>query len=149
MLCQPRTNEPMRQKTMKRLAFCFLVILFCLIAGFKVTDSAAAEKGPVVLKAVSFLPKTNILSSMIIEWFNRTNAMFPGELKVEYRGGPETIPAVEQVEALRRGIIDIVSYQSPLVRYHHATQHGTWNDHSSFRSMPFRHQRGSPGNRYG
>jgi TRAP-type C4-dicarboxylate transport system substrate-binding protein len=33
--------------------------------------------------------------------------MFPEELKIEYLGGPEIISAVEQVEALRKGILDI------------------------------------------
>lgn len=66
-----------------------------------------AQKKPTVLKAVCFLPKHDPLSAMTVEWVNRVNAMFPEDLKIEYLGGPEIISAVEQVEALRKGILDI------------------------------------------
>lgn len=97
----------MKEETMKRLIICSLVVVLSCFVGFAVGDAAAAGKDPVVLKAVCFLPKTHTLSAMTVEWVNRVNAMFPEDLKIEYRGGPETIPSVEQVEALRKGIIDI------------------------------------------
>jgi TRAP-type C4-dicarboxylate transport system substrate-binding protein len=85
--------------------------LVCLLAIASMTalavSGAWAEKKPLVLKAVCFLPKTNPLSAMTVEWVNQVNQMFPQDLKIEYRGGPEAIPSVEQVEALRKGIIDI------------------------------------------
>jgi TRAP-type C4-dicarboxylate transport system substrate-binding protein len=102
---------------MKRWVVCLLLVMFYCFAGFAVGTSAAAGKDPIVLKAVCFLPKTHTLSAMTVEWVNRINAMFPNELKIEYRGGPETIPSIEQVEALRKGIIDInfnvASYYAP------------------------------------
>ncbi len=102
---------------MKRRVVCFWVVLFACFAAFAMGPGTAAGKDPIVLKAVCFLPKTHTLSAMTVEWVKRMNAMFPEELKIEYRGGPETIPAVEQVEALRRGIIDInfnvASYYAP------------------------------------
>ena len=91
---------------MKRFAFSLGILLSLCLAG-SMTSRCLAADTPIVLKAVCFLPKTNPLSAMTVEWVNRVNTMFPGELKIEYRGGPETIPAVEQVEALRKGIIDI------------------------------------------
>ena len=97
----------MKEGAMKRFVVCSLVVLLSWTVGLAVGDSAAAGKDPIVLKAVCFLPKTHTLSVMTVEWVNRMNAMFPEDLKIEYRGGPETIPAVEQVEALRKGIIDI------------------------------------------
>jgi TRAP-type C4-dicarboxylate transport system substrate-binding protein len=90
---------------MKRLSVCLFAIAMMMTALF--VSSACAEKKPVVLKAVCFLPKTNPLSAMTVEWVNRMNSMFPQDLKIEYRGGPEAIPSVEQVEALRKGIVDI------------------------------------------
>lgn len=92
---------------MKRFVVFCLMILFFFFAFLPANDYALADKKPIVLKAVCFLPKTHTLSVMTVEWVNRMNAMFPEDLKIEYRGGPETIPAVEQVEALRKGIIDI------------------------------------------
>lgn len=89
---------------MKKLMICSLI---ALVASAGMANGAWAEKKPVVLKAVCFLPKTNALSAMTVEWVNRMNKMFPEDLKIEYRGGPEAIPSVEQVEALRKGIIDI------------------------------------------
>ena len=44
---------------------------------------------------------------MTVDWVNRVNNLSPGEFKIDYLGGPEIIPSVEQVEALRKGIIDI------------------------------------------
>lgn len=102
---------------MKRCIACFWVVLFICFAGCAVGNSVAAGKRPIVLKAVCFLPKTHVLSAMTVEWVNRMNAMFPEDIKIEYRGGPETIPSLEQVEALRKGIIDInfnvASYYAP------------------------------------
>jgi TRAP-type C4-dicarboxylate transport system substrate-binding protein len=92
---------------MKRLKPLLLVVLFLFVGTFIRLDLAHAQKNPTVLKAVCFLPKNNPLSAMTVEWANRVNHMFPGELKIEYLGGPEVIPSVEQVEALRKGIIDI------------------------------------------
>ncbi len=102
---------------MKRSVVGVLAVAFCCFALLAVWTGTAAAKDPIVLKAVCFLPKTHTLSAMTVEWVNRINAMFPNELKIEYRGGPETIPSVEQVEALRKGIIDInfnvASYYAP------------------------------------
>ncbi len=102
---------------MRRCIVGVLAPVICCFALLAVWAGAAAGKDPIVLKAVCFLPKTHTLSAMTVEWVNRINAMFPEDLKIEYRGGPETIPSVEQVEALRKGIIDInfnvASYYAP------------------------------------
>lgn len=106
-----------KEKAMKRSVVCFLLVLCSCFIFLAVGTGIAAGKNPIVLKAVCFLPKTHTLAAMTVEWVNRMNAMFPDDLKIEYRGGPETIPSLEQVEALRRGIIDInfnvASYYAP------------------------------------
>lgn len=90
---------------MKRSRYLSLGVIFLLCCGiFLVVQDASAQT---TLKAASFLPKNNPLSVMIVEWVNRVNTMFPGEIKIDYLGGPEVIPSVEQVEALRKGILDI------------------------------------------
>jgi TRAP-type C4-dicarboxylate transport system substrate-binding protein len=94
-------------RKMKRSLFCFLIIAFLCLGTFSVGNNVLAQKKPVVLKAVCFLPKNDPLSAMTVEWVNRVNQMFPEELKIEYLGGPEIISSVEQVEALKKGIVDI------------------------------------------
>ncbi len=91
---------------MRRLSF-FLIVLFLCMSALSMGEHVFAQKKPVVLKAVCFLPKNDPLSAMTVEWVNRVNQMFPDELKIEYLGGPEIISSVEQVEALKKGIIDI------------------------------------------
>jgi TRAP-type C4-dicarboxylate transport system substrate-binding protein len=105
-LKNPKGNQR-KEGTMKRWIFCLFVLMAVLSVTFSGVGKGAAAESPIVLKAVCFLPKTNSLSAMTLEWVDRMNKMFKGQLKIEYRGGPETIPAVEQVEALRKGIIDI------------------------------------------
>lgn len=92
---------------MEKLGHLFLVGLFLFVGTFIRWDLAYAQKNPTILKAVCFLPKNNPLSVMTVEWANKVNNLFPGEVKIDYLGGPEVIPSVEQVEALRKGIIDI------------------------------------------
>jgi len=92
---------------MRRFLFCLFIVSFLSASTFLMGEHAFAQKRPVVLKAVCFLPKNDPLSAMTVEWVNRVNHMFPDELKIEYLGGPEIISSVEQVEALKKGIIDI------------------------------------------
>ena len=94
---------------MKRRVYCLITVLLMGCGTFSMLyrNAVAAERKPTVLKAACFLPKNNPLSFMTVEWVNRVNNTFPREIKIEYLGGPEIIPSVEQVEALRKGIIDI------------------------------------------
>lgn len=92
---------------MKKSRFWSLRVLFLCGGIFFFVQNASAQTSPTILKAACFLPKNNPLSVMTVEWVNRVNSMFPGEIKIEYLGGPEVIPSVEQVEALRKGILDI------------------------------------------
>ena len=92
---------------MRRFLSCLLIASLLSASAFLTCEAAFAQKKPVVLKAVCFLPKNDPLSAMTVEWVNRVNHMFPDELKIEYLGGPEIISSVEQVEALKKGIIDI------------------------------------------
>jgi TRAP-type C4-dicarboxylate transport system substrate-binding protein len=89
---------------MKRNGYLLaVVILLCI--GVISAQMALAE--PIKLKAVCFLPKNHPIAATTVEWVNRVNKMFPEDLKIDYLGGPEIISSVEQVEALRKGIIDI------------------------------------------
>jgi TRAP-type C4-dicarboxylate transport system substrate-binding protein len=87
---------------MKKALFCIsmvaLVSLFCL------QPAIAKEKE---FKAVAFLPKNHPYVAMANEWVNRINDACKGELKINFVGGPEVIPGLEQVEALRTGVVQV------------------------------------------
>jgi TRAP-type C4-dicarboxylate transport system substrate-binding protein len=89
---------------MKRNGYFLGVVIFLCI-GFISAQMALAE--PIKLKAVCFLPKNHPIAAPTLEWVNRVNKMFPEDVKIDYLGGPEIISSVEQVEALRKGIVDI------------------------------------------
>ena len=68
-------------------------------------QSAFAEE--VTFKAVAFIPKNHPLMSQTIVWADMINKELAGKVKINYVGGPEVIPGMQQVEAVRNGVIDI------------------------------------------
>lgn len=87
---------------MKRIVFCF--IAFTLIFGFSLQGAIAKEAK---MKAVGFLPKNHPYLAMAAEWVKRVNEACKGELNINFVGGPEVIPGLEQVEALRKGVVQV------------------------------------------
>ncbi|MFH1349937.1 MAG: TRAP transporter substrate-binding protein DctP, partial [Pseudomonadota bacterium] len=61
---------------------------------------------------MSAWPKTTFMVQNFTRFMDRTNEkaakMYPGELEIKYKGGPEVISFKEQVEAARTGLIDMV-----------------------------------------
>jgi TRAP-type C4-dicarboxylate transport system substrate-binding protein len=70
----------------------------------------AADK--ITLKAISAWPKSVFEVQNFMKFIDMAQAnvaqKYPGELEVKYIGGPEVIPNREQVEALRKGLVDVV-----------------------------------------
>ena len=87
---------------MKRILFCVFAVV--LMLGFSLQTAIAKEKE---LKAVSFLPTNHPYVTMAKEWVKRVNEGCKGELKVNLVGGPEVIPGLEQVEALKKGVVQV------------------------------------------
>lgn len=84
-----------------RIAFVLsFVALTVLLTGLGWT----AEK---TLKAVCFIPKNHPLVSQTLVWVDMVNGELKGKVKINYVGGPEVIPGLQQVEALRKGVVDI------------------------------------------
>ncbi len=84
-------------------------ILFCIFAGvlfmtFSFQTAIAEEKE---LKAVVFLPTNHPFVDMVKVWVKSINDACKGELKINLTGGPEVIPGLEQIEALRKGVIQV------------------------------------------
>ncbi len=90
---------------MKKSIISVLVLSF--IFGFALFNAEALAQ-PIELKAISWGAKDHPLCAMIVEWVDRVNREAKGELNIKYLGGPEVIPTFEQVEALRKGVVQIV-----------------------------------------
>jgi TRAP-type C4-dicarboxylate transport system substrate-binding protein len=79
------------------------VIIFALLV-FPVH----AQKKPINLNWISFVPKTNVLVKNFQTLFvDKVNEKAKGELVIKFRGGPEVIAAFDQGKAVAQGIVDI------------------------------------------
>jgi TRAP-type C4-dicarboxylate transport system substrate-binding protein len=72
---------------------------------FGVQFVGAAE--PIVLKASCFLDKNQPVAAKAWTWIDNVNKELKGKVEIKYVGGPEVIPVFEQIEAARKGIVDI------------------------------------------
>jgi TRAP-type mannitol/chloroaromatic compound transport system substrate-binding protein len=88
------------------------VIRVLLIGAIILSLASIAEAKQVTIKAVTAWPKTvwevgNFMKFMDIVK-ERVAKEYPGQLEIQYAGGPEVIPNQEQVEAARMGVVDMV-----------------------------------------
>ena len=89
---------------------CGLVtmLLICsIILAFSAKSVTAAEKKPIVLKVVSFLPKAERTNHGMWELIKRVNERSKGELTIKWVGGPESIPGYDQFDAVKGGAVDM------------------------------------------
>jgi TRAP-type transport system periplasmic protein len=90
-----------------------LVSTFCAVSSL----AAAAET---VLKAITYAPLAKVEDSMVIfkRWVDKANTAGKGEIRVELLGGPEVFPVSDQINALSKGLVDVVmtfSVHTPIV----------------------------------
>jgi TRAP-type C4-dicarboxylate transport system substrate-binding protein len=94
----------------RRLAFTVFVVIFALTVS--VTQYGLVRAETVTLKAVTGWPKPsseNISFFMFTELVEQMVAKkYPGELKINYVGGPEAVKSTDQVQACQRGMVDLV-----------------------------------------
>jgi TRAP-type transport system periplasmic protein len=87
---------------------CMAVLLVVSLTGF--CQAAAAKK--VTLKAVTAWPKTTWEVGNFTKFMDlvkeKVAKKYPGQLEIQYTGGPEVIASNEQVEAARMGVVDMV-----------------------------------------
>lgn len=81
-----------------------LILLAAMVGLFSV---GPAFGGAISLKAVAFIPKNHPLMSQTVVWVDMINKELAGKLKINYIGGPEVMPGLQQVEAVRKGVLDI------------------------------------------
>jgi TRAP-type C4-dicarboxylate transport system substrate-binding protein len=80
----------------------------------------SASSAETVLRAIAYAPPSKIEDSMIIfkMWMDKVNAAGKGEIRVDLLGGPEVFPVSDQINALSRGLVDVVmtfTVHTPLV----------------------------------
>ncbi len=94
----------------KKLAFMFFVMFFALTV--LITQYGLAKAEPITLKAVTAWPKTASEFKAFTTFTELVEQMvakkYPGELKIQYIGGPEAVKTMDQVQALQRGMVDMV-----------------------------------------
>lgn len=96
----------MKKKITKKLVL-MISFIFC----FSLVSQAHAEK--YVLKAISAWPSNAVeVASDYLPFIDAANKYlsekYPGELKIQYLGGPEVIPSGDQPEAIRMGTVDMM-----------------------------------------
>src|SRR4030042_5116886 len=94
----------------KRLAFTFFVMFFAFTV--LITQYGLAKAETFTLKAVTAWPKTASEYKAFTAFTDLAEQMvakkYPGELKIQYIGGPEAVKTQDQVQALQRGMVDMV-----------------------------------------
>lgn len=86
-----------------------MMVFVCLIVtGLLKNSVSASEAKKITLKGVAFLPLNVTGQEKYKEFAKKVTERSNGELVIDLIGGPETIPAFDQVEALKNGIVDII-----------------------------------------
>jgi TRAP-type C4-dicarboxylate transport system substrate-binding protein len=81
---------------------------------------ALPARSETVLKAITYAPLSKFEDSMVIfkKWVDRVNTAGKGDLRIELLGGPEVFPVSDQMNALSKGLVDVVmtfSVHTPIV----------------------------------
>ncbi len=94
----------------RRLTVLFFTALFTFAALSVMSGPVKAET--FTLKAVTGWPKTaseykafTIFTDLVEQ---KVAKKYPGELKIQYVGGPEAVKTMDQVQACQRGMVDMV-----------------------------------------
>ena len=94
----------------RRLTFLFFAALFTFAVLSFVSGPVKAET--FTLKAVTGWPKPSSENKSFFIFTELVEQMvakkYPGELKINYVGGPEAVKSTDQVQACQRGMVDMV-----------------------------------------
>ena len=90
----------------------FLFCGSCYVAAFTVQPGPVTAAETFTLKAISAWPKSAVEYKAWTTWVDMVDQMvakkYPGELKIQYLGGPEAVKTPDQAPALQRGQFDIL-----------------------------------------
>lgn len=91
---------------MRKLHMAFVILVF--VMGFAMYGVLSASAGePVVLKAVSFKPQSQMKAGNLGMLMERVKAKSKGELIIDFKGGPETMNPFGQAPAVKKGVVDM------------------------------------------
>ncbi len=94
----------------KRIGFLILVMWFAGVVLVSRTGTVCAET--ITLKAITAWPKTATEYKAFTIFTDTVDKIVakkaPHELKIQYIGGPEAVKTPDQVEAVQRGMVDMV-----------------------------------------
>ena len=60
-----------------------------------------------VLRAVAAFPKALACTKSFLGYVDKVNAAGKGVVRIDFAGGPEVIPQNQQVDSVRRGVLDM------------------------------------------
>jgi TRAP-type C4-dicarboxylate transport system substrate-binding protein len=85
------------------------VRLRALLAAALAAGAGAASAQETTLNAVVFVPRNTTFAEPFVRFVEHSNKEGKGVLQVKLIGGPDAIPTFEQGNALRNGVVDMVS----------------------------------------
>lgn len=102
---------------MKKFKFLSLILFLFIVIGCSSNDAGGddSSKGDagngeetITIKAANAYPPNEILAQGYTVFEEILNEKSDGRIKIEYVGGPETVPPFELGEALRTGVVDMM-----------------------------------------
>lgn len=84
-----------------------IYLIFFLTLALLITAVPTLTAKTIELKSVCFLPVSTNESKTYLKLVDRINEKAKGKLVIKNLGGPEVMPAVEQTDAIREGMIDM------------------------------------------
>ncbi len=90
---------------MKGLKILLIIALFLSFSFFN--SFVYGQKKPVVLKGVTGFARQTVWAEPFFIFQERLNKELKDEINLSFSGGPEAIPPFEQIEAVRRGMVDV------------------------------------------
>lgn len=77
------------------------------LAALVTLGTAPARADEVVLRAVAAFPKALAFTKSFLGYVDKVNAAGKGVVRIDFAGGPEVIPQNQQVDSVRRGVLDM------------------------------------------
>ena len=79
------------------------------LAALLAAMAASVSAQETTLSAVVFVPKNTTFGEIFVRFVDHVNQEGKGLVKIELRGGPDAIPTFEQGNAIKNGVVDMVS----------------------------------------
>ena len=96
------------KKVRTKIIACW-VAFFSILAVMVFLPAQGICGRKIVLKATSTWSKTYHQSASLLHFMQLVNKKGRGEIEIQWAGGPELIKAKDQLDALSRGVIDVVN----------------------------------------